>query len=271
MVDDVKTPPADKPWYEGADADTVGYLQNRGWVAKPANEVALEAIKAHRSAEKLIGAPADRIIRLPSDANDETGWAGVWQKLGAPVDAKGYDFSTIKNSDGSALDAKLTQSIQEAAAAAKVPLPMAQRMAQAVAKHLEDTNKSSAVETATKLAESQAALRKNWGSNFEVNKVIAQQAAKALGATPEQVSALESVVGYDRVMEMFRTIGSKIGEDKLFTGNGPAGNIMTKDMAVSRKNDLKADQAWVGRYLAGGAPEKAEMLALDRIIVETGA
>ena len=199
------------PWYEGADADTVGYLQNRGWTAKPVNEVAMEAIKAHRSAEKLIGAPADRIIRLPNDANDEVGWAGVWQKLGAPADAKGYDFSTVKFSDGSALDEKLVQSVQEAAAGAKVPLPMAQRLVQAVARYQESAKQADAAEKTTKLAESQTALRKNWGGNFEINKVIAQQAAKALGATPEQVAALESVVGYDKVMEMFRSIGSKIG------------------------------------------------------------
>lgn len=261
----------DKPWYEGADADTVGYLQNRGWTAKPVNEVAFEAIKAHRTAEKLIGAPADKVIRLPTDANDEAGWAGVWQKLGAPADAKGYDFSAIKFSDGKVLDEKLVQTAQEAAAAAKIPLPMAQRMVQGIAKYQEDTAKADAADKTAKLAESQTALRKNWGGNFEINKVIASQAAKALGVAPETVSALEGVIGYDKIMEMFRTIGSKIGEDKLFTGNGAAGSVMTKDQAVARKNDLKADRGWVDRYLNGGAAEKREMLALDQIILDTGA
>jgi len=36
-----------------------------------------------------------------------------------------------------------------------------------------------------------------------------QRAAAALGVPPETVSALESVIGYDKVMEMFRMIGTK--------------------------------------------------------------
>ena len=72
------------------------------------------------------------------------------------------------------------------------------------------------------ISSSKAAAAKTEPAEPTVEEIIAQQAAKALGATPEQVAALESVVGYDKVMEMFRSIGSKIGEDKLFTGNNDA-------------------------------------------------
>src|SRR5690348_6393637 len=50
-----------KVWFDGADAETVGHIQNRGLDKLPANEAALAAIKAHREAEKHLGVRADQI------------------------------------------------------------------------------------------------------------------------------------------------------------------------------------------------------------------
>ncbi|MDE2020403.1 MAG: hypothetical protein KGJ13_08715, partial [Patescibacteria group bacterium] len=101
-------PVADAPWYQGADQETVGYLQNRGLDRKTPKEAALEAIKAHREAEKFIGAPADKLVRLPKDEADTAGWEQVYGRLGVPADAKGYDFSDLKFSDGSEPDSDFT-------------------------------------------------------------------------------------------------------------------------------------------------------------------
>src|SRR5258708_6406048 len=99
------TPPAsDKPWHDGLAAEDVGYFQNRGWDKVDAKTAAINAAKAHREAEKLIGAPADKIIRLPNDPNDAEAWRQVRLRLGAPKDAKEYDFSTVKFADGTDLD-----------------------------------------------------------------------------------------------------------------------------------------------------------------------
>ena len=47
----------------------------------------------YREAEKLIGAPASQLLRLPADpSKDMDGMKAVWQRLGAPSDAKEYDF-----------------------------------------------------------------------------------------------------------------------------------------------------------------------------------
>ena len=69
-------------------------------------------------------------------------------------------------------------------------------------------------------------------------------------------------------MEMFRTIGTKIGEDRFImspNGGGTDG-IMTRDQATAEKNALKADKDWVKRYLNNGVEERRKMEALDRII-----
>ena len=67
-----------------------------------------------------------------------------------------------------------------------------------------------AIET-EKLALEKAELAKSWGSNYAANKIVAENAARALGIDPAAVAALEQQVGYGKVMEMFRTIGAKIG------------------------------------------------------------
>jgi hypothetical protein len=146
---------------------------------------------------------------------------------------------------------------------------MATRVMTAVVKQMDAADKDDAADAASKLAESQAALHKNWGPNFEVYRIIAQQAAKALGVAPDAVSALEHVVGYEKVMDMFRAIGSKIGEDKFFTGNSGSPNVMTREMAVARRAELLADKDWSKRYSDGGKRELNELMALQKIIVES--
>ncbi len=98
--------------------------------------------------------------------------------------------------------------------------------------------------------------------------VVAQAAVRALGVDPTAVAALEKAVGYAKVMDLFRNIGSKIGEDRFVSGGGSnTGNVMTKEQAIAEKAALKRDEAWVSRYLKGGVEEKRQLNALDRIIL----
>ena len=91
---------------------------------------------------------------------------------------------------------------------------------------------------------------------------------RALGLDADTISKLESVVGYEKVMEAFRLIGSKIGEDRFITNEqkGGAQGVMTRDQALARKNDLKNDKAFVDKFLAGDAGSIREMAALDRLL-----
>jgi hypothetical protein len=259
-------PPA--AWYEGkADAETVGYLQNKGWATATPVDVALNAIKAHREAEKFIGAPANELARIPKADSDEATVKAFWEKLGAPANGKeGYDFSAIKNADGTPVTAPVLDKIREVAAELHLPKDAATRVAAAILKYEADKGVEGDAVNAGKLAEQKAALAKNWGINAEVNKVVAQSAASKLGVDPAAVTALESVIGYDKVMDMFLKIGQSIGEDKFVVPPGGGNGVMTVEAAKSRLADLKADNEWSNRYLNGGAAEKREMAGLVAII-----
>jgi len=258
---------AQKPWFDGADAETVGYLQNRGWDKAEPKVVALSAVKAHREAEKLIGAPADKIVRLPKDGNDAAGITELRTKLGVPADAKGYDFSAVKNADGSALDAKLTEALGTTFHANGVPKDAAPSIARDITKYLAATTADTAAKTEQAIAQEKDALKANWGNNFNTNMLVARQAAATLGFEPEVIAALEKSSSYSKVMEMFRNIGSRIGEDTFVRSRAPGSNgVMTSEQAKATLAERKADRVWVDKLQAGDAVTRQEFDTLTRMI-----
>lgn len=258
---------ATKPWYEGADAELVGHIQTKGWHDKPVTEVALAAIQAHRQAEKYVGAPEDRLIKLPATADDAEGWKAVWAKLGAPADAKEYDFSTIKVGD-KPVEGPLVDFFREQAAALHLPKEAATGLLDAFFKHQNSTATSEAAEKTAALAEEHKVLDANWGVNKEGNLYLAKRGAEKLGLDATAVDALEKVAGYAKTMEALRKVGEISGEAKFIGGSGMSeGGLMTREQAVGRKAELMQDSAWTTKYLNGDAAAGREMLALNTLIV----
>lgn len=259
---------AAKPWYDGqADAEMVGHWQNKGYDVTSPAKIAIEATKAHREAEKLVGAPASQLIRLPADpGKDPEGMRAVWQRLGAPKDAAEYDLPQLKDKDGKVTDAALDTTLRTAMAKVNLPKDMAGEITAAIVKHNTDVAVAKAAELEATLVTERETLRKNWGANEPANRVIATNAAKALGLTEVEINALEKTVGYARVMEMLRNIGTKIGEDKFIKGEGGETKIASRDQANARLTELKQDKAWVKRYNDGDTLAKREMHDLMVII-----
>lgn len=260
------------PWYKGKVDDVmVGIWQNRGLHDKDAATVAIEMTKAHAEASKFLGVPANELARLPK-AGDAEGTKALMQKLGAPADAKDYDFSSVKIGDKPLAEANkaLEDMLRATAAGTFMPKDAATKLAGEIVGFLQKQTTAEVAAKEAALLEEKAALAKNWGANAAVNKLMAQNAAKALGIDEATVAALESVAGYSKVMEMFRQIGSKIGEDTFVGGGSGAGKggVMTREQAIAKKNELMADAAWVARYMAGGTTERKEMT--DLITIEVG-
>lgn len=244
-------------WYASASPEIQGYIQNCGWAADPPEVAALKAVQSAHQAQKFIGMPPEQVVRLPKDATDAEGWKALWQRLGAPADPAGYEFPAGTDADF----------WRSTAAELNLPKDAAARLAQKTAEHATQTAAAAKADTDAKVAEAKAALAKDWGPNFNAHMNVAKAAAAALGVTPEQINALEGAVGYDKVMNLFRTIGSKIGEDKFVTGSNPgSGGVMTQSQAMDQRRSLMTDGAWVKRYLAGGTAEKREMTQLNSII-----
>lgn len=254
------------PGYAALDDETKGWIQTRGLDKMPMFQAVLESAKAQRETQKFVGAPPDELVRLPKDANSPE-WAKVWQRLGAPADAKDYDFSGVKLADGTDLPAAIQDALRPAIAAAGTPKDRAPEIAKAVVKYLDGTKAADLADATAKLATEREALAVNWGKNIEANMFVAKQGAARLGVTPEEVATLEKTVGYAKTMEIFRKAGEAMGEAR-FVSNGGGGNpgTMTVEQASSRIAELKTDHAWGTRYMNGDREAAREFDALTRIV-----
>lgn len=253
------------PWHTGVDAEFIGHAQNKGWKMDDPKEAFIAATRQARELERHFGVPADRLVKLPAaDARPEDIRA-YYERIGMPKEAKDYDLSAIKDQAISdALRATLHQS--------GVPKDAATAVAKSVATALESQASQQSTATATRITEQKAKLQKEWGANFEYNKLKAMDGARRLGMSPETVAAMENLIGYDGIMETLRKIGVGTSEATFIDrGIGTNGQVTTREGAVARKAELMADKAWADRYLKGGVAEVREMTGLNMMITGTGA
>ena len=260
---------ATTPWHAGLDTDSVGYITNRGWDKLEAKDAALQALKSYREAEKMLGAPADKVVKLPKDASDVVGWQSVYSKLGVPADAKDYDFSSVKFADGSDInsDAEFAGDVRAIAKTLNLTKDQASAMAKELVSRMDSDTKSETLKREVFLAQERDKLKQNWGALYAQNKIISENAYKALGVTDEQWSAFEKTIGPAQAAQLFHEIGVRLGEDR-FIRSGVGGNtgIMTKDSAQSRLTALQNDSKWRDKYFAGDAEAKKEFHDLTRMI-----
>ena len=260
------------PWYQtatGADAELIGHMQNKGWHNMSPQDAALAAARSHREAERTMGMRADHdLLPIPKDLT-KGDLSPIWERLGKPKTSAEYDLSQVKFKDGTALDDAFTNFMRERAFNLNLPKNAAADMARGLVEYMDQADATEVQATQDALAVERQTLARNWGSNFEANKLVARNAVHALGLDPATVNTLENVIGYSKVMEMFRTIGSKIGEDQFVTGGGTGNgnnNVMSREQATARKAELRNDPAWVSRFLANEQAARREMTAIDTIL-----
>jgi len=253
-----------KPWHDGVDPAVKGFWETKGLKLDNPRDFGVKLTEMYQGAERLIGVPPDRVVKLPAaDAKPED-LRAYYERLGAPKEAKDYDLSPIK-------DPAISDSLRATLHDQGVPKSAANIIATNLAKTLESKTTTDNSALTTKLAEQKEALTKNWGDKFAYNHLQAIEGARRLGIDKEAVAALEGTIGYDKVMEAMRKIGANTREDTFVErgAGGPVGDVTTMEGAHARKSELMADKGWVERYNAGGAAEKREMTRLNQMI--TGA
>lgn len=262
------TTTTDKPWFDGADADTIGFLQNRGLDKKPANDAAMALVKSYREAATHLGAPPDQLVRLPKDASDEAGRKAFYARIGVPTEAKDYDFASIKRADGNELDQAFRDSLGKAFLNNGVPKDAAPQIARDLVKYLDDQKAGDDTILQGKMQEEADQLAKNWGPNLKTNTFIANQAAEKLGLGKDVMDALTKVAGRPAVANALLKIGQMMGEDKFVANPAPGGSgAMTKDQAQSRINELMTDSDFGKRLESGDARANQEWNGLHRLLV----
>lgn len=242
-------------WTSGLPEDVRGYVQSKGF--KDPGSV----VDSYRNLEKLMGAPKDRLLRLP-DKEDAPEWNDIYARLGRPADPKEYKFDVPPELGGPDSFAWAGPAFHKAGISKRQAETLMGEWKQHAEKQVGETR----AQYQAKIDADVAGLKKEWGMAHDQNIAAAKIAAKQLGVTPEQIDQLESAMGFSGVIKMFHAIGTKTGEHS-FVGQDTKGagfGAMTPSEAQSRLSDKRRDPDYARKLQAGDADAKREWEMLHR-------
>ena len=243
---------------QGLDAETSGYVTNKGWKGVG------DLLGSYRNLEKLHGAGPERLVVLPGDDKPES-WGPVYDKLGRPKEAKGYEIPMPKEGG----DEGLANWFRGVAYENGLSARQAKSMIEKWNEHVGGLAKTSTEATAQKHAAEVTTLRTEWGSSFDANAKLVDRAAEAFGMKAEHVNALKTAMGPAGAMKFLHAVGSKLGVDASFVSGDSRnpGNFggMTKEQALAGLAAKRADKAFVAKFAAGDTAARAEMDRLHQI------
>lgn len=244
-------PTANTDWSTGFEGEDLGWLQNRGIAGLGIDEAFKKVFETARNAEKRLGVPSDQLLRLPADPTSEGAMDPVWNALGRPEEAGGYELEAGDSEVSQAFTGLLSETFHKAG--------LTKDQASAVYSAMENFFLSEQEKETTAITDARALgladLKKEWGDDlFDFNVNLAREAVKAVGATKEEIDALTEAFGENgdaRVIRLFNRIGQKRGqEDGFVTGDaGIAGlGATTPEAAKQRIEELKADPEWRTKF-----------------------
>lgn len=239
--------------FEGLSEENKSFVANKGFKSYD------DVVTSYINLEKYQGVPADKILKMPDENNaDEVN--AFYKKLGRPDKAEDYKFEIAEGQD---------DAIAKAIAPELFKAGLSQKQAAAIYKTLEAAKieQSKAAEAAAVKAEED--LKSEWGTNYDNNLKAAQQAAKIAGVTAEQIEALQKATDYKTVMNMFKNLASKFGEDALRGAgdNKPTGFTLTPQQAREKIEQLKTNKDWVQKISSGDKAALQEYNDLTKIAV----
>lgn len=252
------TPPA--PFYAGfQDTELRGYIETKGF--KEPQDLAL----SYKNLEKLVGVPADQVLRLPKEGDTE-GWNKLHERLGRPAKPEEYELPLPPGAND-----KYAKFIANKMHTLGVSKKVAQELAAAQNEFVAAEAAENATAYQATIKEQDTALRSKWGQAYDKNLQVAKGAFAELGITTEAVNALEKAMGFAGVMEFFHGLGAKIGEDRFVSAAGTPGfnGVMSPAAAQARIQAIAKDPVLSVKYANGDAALKAEMDNLHRMLSQT--
>lgn len=247
---------AAQSWHSGYDADTKGFLANKGWDKLETPDKALpEIIRSFRDTEKFIGAPSNELLRLPKDADDKT-LNGIYDRLGRPSEPKGYG---LKHADGT--DPKFVEASWAAFHKAGLNPKQAQGIVDWFTGYMGESQKATDAAYNVAVEAETAKLKQEWGAAGEKNEAVAKEVFKMLsketGIDGKFIDAMEKAVGYAQTMKFFHKLGAMFGEDRFIgAGGGKFGDAKSAQAAQSEIDGLKNDAQFKAKLMSGDTEAK---------------
>jgi hypothetical protein len=255
-------PVAPATWLNGLDEVTTGYAQNKGW-DNPA-----KAIDSYRNLEKLLGADrAGNTVILPKADADAKEWGALYDRMGRPADAKGYNVPMPEGGD---------PKVHEMSMAKFHELGLTKAQGEQLATWYNGiTAEAMGAQAAQKAQDFQVqdqALKSEWGAAYTQNLAQAQQGVRALGLDAATIDKLSDALGHKATMAMLQKIGSGLKEDALISGDNlqSFSGALSPGQAKAEIQTLMSDKNFVARYMGKDKDAMAKMDALHKFAFPEG-
>ncbi len=215
-------------------------------------------LESYQNLEKLMGAK-EKLIKLP-DNFQAPEMNEVYDKLGRPKEASGYQFAGV---DGKEVNPEFTKFAQDLFHKAGLSKTQGEMVANEWNKYAQGMSQKDVVAYEANLSVEKTALTKEWGAAYDQNIMACRAAMESFGLDAGAVTKLESALGYSATMKFLAQIGSKVGEDSFVTGQGSGfQGALTPDQAKATLNTKMQDPNWVQKALTKQQPEYTEYTKL---------
>lgn len=230
-------------WTTGLSDELKGYVQTKGFKDPSA------VVDSYRGLEKTIGVPQDRILKLPENMDSPEGRA-IWERLGAPKEAKEYKIEIPKEAG----DQKLADGLRDVAYKNGFSHRQVENLVNWWNESQTAATKSLTEAHQHKMTQENDSLKKEWGQAYDQNKEIANQAARKLGMDPQVVLAMGELLGPAKAMKALHDLGIKTGEHQFVVGGRqPGGQVMDPNSAKAKLASLRSDEGFIKRFTSGDA------------------
>lgn len=214
----------------------------RSWAETKGWQDVTSAVKSARHLESMVGAPAEEVVRIPSQMDDET-FSSVMSRLGRPESPDGYELTPA----GQDADEDFMGWFKNTAHSANLTKAQAAQMQSAYDEYvMQRQDQELQSHQANVLAEDKA-LQKEWGNGYDKNIRKAQMAAQTLGLDEDALTALEYAKGYGATLNWLTSMADALGEDNFVSGEGGGGQNfgtnLTPDEARAAISRLHGDPA----------------------------
>ncbi len=262
-------------WYTTLDADTQAHAVAKGWT-KAADIMAgfTEAAKAHAAAEKLIGVPAEQVLRLPKDATDPSFQAAYDRIVGMvmPRAPEEYKFDDVKFKDGTDFAPEDAAFVRAFAVKHKLPIAVARDFAATLADRADSADAIEAAAAETTKAANAAHLRMAYGADHDFKMFSASRAVEAAGLPASIMAHIATLPAedYRKSMDALVALGARMNERPMHQGTGmpmvdPTAGL-TPEQAQARLQQFSDDPTLRAKYVANDSATRDEWMKLTRIV-----
>ena len=235
-------------WMAGFSDDLKGKVGLKGFKSP------VELAESYFAFEKLRGAPQERQLLLPEKFKNDDGsltpeGRSIWERFGTPKDMKGYELEKLLPKEKG--DAKLLEAFQKFAFEQGIPKEWAEGVVKFNNEYQENAYKALQEQSVQRFKDQDGALRKEWGAAYDQNVNIAKEGVRRLGHDDKTIQAISSVLGHDKTMQLYKQLGSAVGESAFVSGRPASSGAMEPATALAKIQQLKQDSGFMQRWAKG--------------------